>query len=154
MNFEKHRREAVISGSLDTSAGERPPRGRLQRHWRMRQDHLCGKPPHQRRPNKVQSGSHPSIKQPVAGCFALRQDSAGVLPDPRRQSSNDTPVQPQPQAVGAARRDPRRGEIPVMRVSAVRLLPPRAREVVSNRANQRNAFLKNSVGAVLRPYAS
>ena len=119
MNFEKHRREAVISGSLDTSAGERPPRGRLQRHWRMRQDHLCGKPPHQRRPNKVQSGSHPSIKQPVAGCFALRQDSAGVLPDPRRQSSNDTPVQPQPQAVGAARRDPRRGEIPVTRARAV-----------------------------------
>ena len=110
---------STISGSLDTSVGERPPRGRLKRRWRMRQDHLCGKPPHQRRPNKVQSGSHPSIKQPVAGCFALRQDSAGVLPDPRRQSSNDTPVQPQPQAVGAARRDPRRGEIPVTRARAV-----------------------------------
>ena len=33
--------------------------------------------------------------------------------------SNDTPVQPQPQAVGAARRDPRRGEIPVTRARAV-----------------------------------
>ena len=134
MNFEKHRQEAVISGSLDTSAGERPPRGRLQRHWRMRQDHLCGKPPHQRRPNKVQSGSHPSIKQPVAGCFALRPDFVEVRPDPRQQSNNDTPAQPQPQAMGAARRDPRRGEIPVTCASTVRQLPPKAREVVSNRA--------------------
>ena len=56
--------------------------------------------------------------------------------------------------MGAARRDPRRGEIPVMCANTVRLLPPKAREVVSNSANQRNAFLKNSVGAVLRPYAS
>lgn len=58
------------------------------------------------------------------------------------------------QAMVAARRDPRRDEIPVMCANTVRLLPPRAREVVSNRANQRNVFLKNSVGAVLRPYAS
>lgn len=42
----------------------------------------------------------------------------------------------------------------MMRASAVRLLPPRAREVVSNRANQRNVFLRELAGAVLRPYAS
>ena len=46
---------------------------------------------------------------------------------------NGTPAQPQPQAMGAARRDPRRGEIPVTCASTVRQLPPRAREVVSNR---------------------
>ena len=32
--------------------------------------------------------------------------------------------------------------------NTVRLLPPRAREVVSNRANQRNEFLRELVGAV------
>ena len=37
--------------------------------------------------------------------------------------------------MGAARRDPRRGEIPVTCASTVRQLPPRAREVVSNRAS-------------------
>ena len=73
-----------------------PPGGGLKRRWRMRQDHLCGRP-YQRRPRKVQSGAHPSTKQPVAGCFALRL----VLnqPDPRQQSDNDTPVQPQPRVI-------------------------------------------------------
>ncbi|GAA6455511.1 hypothetical protein K200098A10_20620 [Flavonifractor plautii] len=28
----------------------------------------------------MQSGSHPSIKQPVAGCFALRRDSQESCP--------------------------------------------------------------------------
>ena len=41
-------------------------------------------------------------------------------------------------AMGAARRDPRRGEIPVTCASTVRQLPPRAREVVSNRASRIN----------------
>ena len=40
-------------------------------------------------------------------------------------NANDTPVQPQPQAVGAARRDPRRGEIPVTRARAVQACRPR-----------------------------
>ena len=48
-----------------------PPRGRPERLGRMRQDHLCRINLHQRRPNKVLSGSHPSPKQPVVGCFAL-----------------------------------------------------------------------------------
>ena len=42
----------------------------------------------------------------------------------------------------------------MMCANTVRLLPPRAREVVSNRANQRNVFLRELEGAVLRPYAS
>ena len=37
----------------------------------------------------------------------------------------DTPAQPQPQAMGAARRDPRRGEIPVTRICVVSVRRPR-----------------------------
>ena len=135
MHLKKHCIiNTVISGNGIRPLTRGPPRGRLKRRWRMRQDHLCGPGPHQRRPNKVRSGSHPSIKQPVAGCFALRHGSCGAMSDPRQQSDNDTPAQPQPQAMGAARRDPRRGEIPVTCASTVRQLPPGAREVVSNRA--------------------
>ena len=78
----------------------------------------------------------PSVhKTACGGLFRIAvRFSLEAEPDPRQQSSNDTPVQPQPQAMGAARRDPRRGEIPVTCASAVRQLPPNAREVVSNRA--------------------
>ena len=47
---------------------------------------------------------------------------------------NDTPAQPQTHAMGAARRDPRGGEIPVKRCPPLFLFVAPAREVVSNRA--------------------
>lgn len=62
--------------------------------------------------------SHLSTKQPVVGCFALWPIFANRS-DPRQQSSNDTPAQPQSQAMGAAQRDPRRGESPVTCASTV-----------------------------------
>ena len=101
----------------------------------MREDHLCGQRARIKDGKKGAERSHLSTKQLVVGCFALWPIFANRS-DPRQQSSNDTPAQPQSQAMGAARRDPRRGEIPVTRTSAVRQLPPTAREVVSNRADQ------------------
>ena len=47
---------------------------------------------------------------------------------------NDTPAQPQTHAMGAARRDPRGGEMPVKRRPPLFLFVALAREVVSNRA--------------------
>ena len=47
---------------------------------------------------------HLTEKQPVEGCFAKTPSA-----------HNDTPAQPQPQAMGAARREPGRGESPVKR---------------------------------------
>ena len=64
---------------------------------------------------------YPSVHK--TACGGLFRIAAGLRaearPDPRQQSDNDTPAQPQPQAMGAARRDPRRGEIPVTRARAV-----------------------------------
>ena len=71
---------------------------------RVRQDHLCGTEiPYQMNGSKVTSGSaHP--KAAPAGRLAKTSSAY-----------NDTPAQPQPYAKGAARRDPRRGEIPGVR---------------------------------------
>ena len=55
---------------------------------------------------------HP--KTAVASCFAMTPSEY-----------NDTPAQPQTQAMGAARREPRRGEIPVMCASTVPECRPR-----------------------------
>ena len=59
--------------------------------------------------------------------------------DPGRSDSASvgTPAQPQPHAMGAARRDPRRGEIPVTRSQARFPFLPRPGEVVSNTGNQK-----------------
>ena len=71
--------------------------------------------PHERRPNKAASGTHPAIKQ----CDNLfRNDLVRI----------DTPVQPQFQTMGAARREPRRGESPVMCVRTVSVFRPRLGE--------------------------
>ena len=82
-----------------------------KRHWRMRQD-----PPVRfiriKEAIKAVSGTHPSTKQQDK---LFRNDLVRV----------DTPAQPQPQAMGAARRDPRRGEIPVTRICAVSVCRPR-----------------------------
>ena len=69
--------------------------------------------------NKVPSGSS-DPNAGMAACFAKTSSAY-----------NGTPAQPQPQAMGAARRDPRRGESPMMCASAVQVaaLPG---EVVSN----------------------
>ena len=49
------------------------------------------------------------------GFRLYKTDRGRSVCDDNRQ--HGTPVQPQPDAMGAARRDPRRGEIPVMRIS-------------------------------------
>ena len=59
----------------------------------------------------------------VARCFATTSSAY-----------NDTPAQPQNHAMGAARRDPRGGEMPVKRRPPLFLFVALAREVVSNRA--------------------
>ncbi|WP_312355416.1 hypothetical protein [Aminipila sp.] len=66
-------------------------------------------PDYQRRPNKVQSGTHPTVKQAVAACLAMTP-SAYI----------DTSVQSQPPRLGehamrAASGDPGGGGIPMMR---------------------------------------
>ena len=79
--------DKYITGSTITSAGE-ARKGKAMR--RMRQDHRkrCEREP-----------LHP--KAAVASCFAM------TLP-----AYYGTPAQPQSQAMGAARSDPRRGDIP------------------------------------------
>ena len=80
----------IISGNRDTSADERPPGRDAKATLEDAPRPPVQKDLHQRRPNKVLSGSHLSTKQPVAGCFALCLG----LPqsDPHQQSSNDTPA--------------------------------------------------------------
>ena len=57
----------------DTSADERPSGRRAEATLEdAPRPPVRAVIPHQRRPRKVQSGAHPSTKQPVAGCFALR----------------------------------------------------------------------------------
>ena len=53
-----------------------------------------------------ESGDHSFGKVELASCFAMALSAY-----------NDTPAQPQTQAMGAARRDPRGGLIPVKRCS-------------------------------------
>ena len=72
--------------------------------------------------NKVPTGATQSKAAP-ASCCAMTPSAY-----------NGTPAQPQPQTMGAARRDPRRGEIPGGRRQTPVRMPPMAREVVSNRA--------------------
>lgn len=54
--------------------------------------------------NKVQSDTLLTLKQSVIDCFAIIS-----------LAYNDTSVQPQTHAMGAARRDPRGGESPMTR---------------------------------------
>ena len=53
--------------------------------------------------------------------------------------------------MGAARRDPRRGLIPVTRARAVRQLPPMPGEVVSNTGNKKTTtvLMSEAMGVVL-----
>ena len=60
---------------------------------------------------------------------------------------NDTPAQPQTHAMGAARRDPRGGEIPVKRCPPLFLFVAPAREVVSNRAMSIFDLISEAMGA-------
>lgn len=76
----------LAKGTSDAAGAPRPP--------------VRGLAPHQRRPSKVPSGST-QPKTALASCFAMTLSAY-----------NGTPAQPQTQAMGAARRDPRRGEIP------------------------------------------
>ena len=96
------------------------------------------------------------VAMPIRGAggyrsFPWRKSSRTRLPAPRamlgaarcsaaerKKTSSHTPAQPQSQAMGAARRDPRRGETPGVRRQPQCSLPPTAREVVSNRASKRN----------------
>ena len=74
--------------------------------------------------NKVPSGSS-DPKAGMAACFAKTSSAY-----------NGTPVQPQSQAMGAARRDPRRGSIPGVRRPPQFRCPPWPGEVVSNTGKQ------------------
>ena len=78
--------------------------------------------------NKVPSGSS-DPKAGMAACFAKTSSAY-----------NGTPVQPQSQAMGAARRDPRRGESPMMCASTVQVAAPPG-EVVSNTGKQNRKVL-------------
>ena len=60
---------------------------------------------------------------------------------------NDTPAQPQTHAMGAARRDPRGGEMPVKRRPPLFLFVALAREVVSNRAISIFDLMSEAMGA-------
>ena len=75
--------------------------------------------------NKVPSGSF-DPKAGMAACFAKTSSAY-----------NGTPVQPQSQAMGTARRDPRRGEIPGVRRPPQFSCPPKPGEVVSNTGNKK-----------------
>ena len=77
--------------------------------------------------NKVPSGST-DPKAGVAVCF-VKTSSA----------YNGTPAQPQSQAMGAARRDPRRGSIPGVRRPPQFRCPPWPGEVVSNTGSNARA---------------
>ena len=68
---------------------------------RMRQDHLCGIPASKITANKGAQRSPSRPKTALASCLAMTLSAY-----------YGTPAQPQPKAMGAARRDPRRGEIP------------------------------------------
>jgi len=107
--FDKYRSPAVISGNWITSADE---------PWREESDaeDAPGPPVEVRESgrgnnspggllSKGQKIRCPAVpvhpKAAVAGCFAMPSSAY-----------NGTPAQPQSQTMGAARRDPRRGEIP------------------------------------------
>ena len=79
---------------------------------RVRKDHLCGQWPASKTARKVLSGS----TQPKAALASCR----AMIPS----AYNGTPAQPQIQAMGAARRDPRRGEIPGGRRQTPVRMPP------------------------------
>ena len=100
---------AVISGNWITSADE---------PWREESDaeDAPGPPVEARESGKGEHFSRrASIKGPKIRCSAVpvhpKAAVAGCLAMPS-SAYNGTPAQPQSQAMGAARRDPRRGEIP------------------------------------------
>ncbi len=77
---------------------------------------------------KVASGTHPAQGLPWQAVSAMTSSTY-----------NDTPAQPQPQAMGAARRDPRGSEMLGRdRQGLVFLLLPKPGEVVSNAGSNRN----------------
>src|SRR5699024_9449560 len=92
------RLENGITGNGSTSADGPLTRGAAT-GW-VREDHLCGRSSASMTASKVPSGSIQS-KAALASCCAMTPSAY-----------NGTPAQPQPQTMGAARRDPRRGEIP------------------------------------------
>ena len=108
-HLEKHRSSAVITGNWITSADKpwerksdsedapRPP---------VEAESQKGRTPSlQRLLSKTAKVRCPAVpvhpKTALAGCFAMTLSAY-----------NGTPAQPQSQTMGAARRDPRRGEIP------------------------------------------
>ena len=109
MHLEKHRRPAVIPGNWITSADE---------PWREESDaEDAPGPPVEARESERGKAFSPeaSIKGPKIRCSAVpvhpKAAVAGCLAMPS-SAYNGTPAQPQSQTMGAARRDPRRGEIP------------------------------------------
>lgn len=106
---------------------------------RTRHDHLHGKLPCQCR---SQIGRCPAIpvhpKAAAAGCLAMTSSAY-----------NGTSAQRCLHKIGAARRDPRRGEIPMCGASRRPVDRPTVREVVSNRTEQK----KISETARAAPYS-
>ena len=109
MHLEKHRRPAVIPGNWITSADEPcreesdaedapgpPVEARESGRGNISPGRLLSKG------LKIRCSAVPvHPKAAVAGCLAMPSSAY-----------NGTPAQPQAQTMGAARRDPRRGEIP------------------------------------------
>ena len=125
MNLEKSRHNTGHIRQLDHFSRWASLRKRTAMR-RTRHDHLHGKLPCQCR---SQIGRCPAI--PVHPKAALASRLATTS-----SAYNGTSAQRQPQAIGAARRDPRRGEIPMCGARRRPVDRPSVREVVSNRTGQ------------------
>ena len=109
MHLEKHRRTGGHIRQLDNISGRALERGK---RCGGRARTTC-------RSQGIRKGEHfsrrASIKGPKIRCSAVpvhpKAAVAGCLAMPS-SAYNGTPAQPQSQTMGAARRDPRRGEIP------------------------------------------